>query len=99
MKTAANPASRRQFLQSVSLLAAASAVPLSAFSFPKNAKLKVALIGTGIRGITFWGRRLQEQYSEILEFVGLSDINKGGWPMPKSILAPNVPLLLILRLW
>jgi predicted dehydrogenase len=68
---------RRQFLSSVSMLAAGSMV-LPSWGFGlKNRKLKVVLVGTGVRGTSFWGRRLVEQYSELLEFVGLCDINPG----------------------
>ncbi|PCE65062.1 4,5-dihydroxyphthalate dehydrogenase [Sediminicola luteus] len=61
------------------MLAAGTAVqaaaPLS-FSF-MGRKLKVALVGTGVRGTSFWGKRLVEVYSDSLEFVGLCDINPG----------------------
>ncbi|MEL6654667.1 MAG: Gfo/Idh/MocA family oxidoreductase, partial [Bacteroidota bacterium] len=68
---------RRKFLTSVGMLAAGSmALPAWGFGL-KDRKLKVALVGTGVRGTSFWGKRLVEQYSEILEFVGLSDINEG----------------------
>ena len=57
--------SRRKFLVSISMLAASSAMPISAFSFGKpNKKLKIALVGTGIRGTTFWGKRLVDQASD-----------------------------------
>ena len=69
--------SRRKFISSISMLAATTAVPLSAFSFGKSKKLKIALVGTGVRGTSFWGKRLVDQYSDILEFVGLCDINPG----------------------
>lgn len=68
---------RRKFLHSISMLAAASTLPSQAFSFFADKKLKVALVGVGIRGVTFWGKRLQDQYNDILEFVGLCDINPG----------------------
>lgn len=70
-------ASRRKFLTSISMLAAASAMPINQFNFGTKEKLKIALVGTGIRGITFWGKRLVDEYSDILEFVGLCDINPG----------------------
>jgi len=69
--------SRRRFLASVGLLVANTTVGLGAFSFESKKKLKIALVGTGVRGISFWGKRLVEQYSDILEFVGLCDINPG----------------------
>jgi predicted dehydrogenase len=66
-------------LTSISLLAAGSLMPLSSLASLRRdgQKLKVAMVGTGIRGTGFWGRRLVEQYADILEFVGLSDINPG----------------------
>lgn len=85
---------RRKFIQSISLLAAASAVPFNAFSFSKNAKLKVALVGTGVRGTSFWGKRLVEQYSEILEFVGLCDHNPGRLAYGKEYIGANCPTYL-----
>jgi len=69
--------SRRKFLASISMLAASSVMPISAFNFGFSKKLKIALVGTGIRGTSFWGKRLIDEYSDILEFVGLSDINIG----------------------
>lgn len=81
--------SRRQFLTSISMLAAGSLFPASAFKF--NKKLRVALVGTGIRGIGFWGKRLVDNYSDILEFVGLSDINPGRLEMAKNYLGVTCP--------
>lgn len=83
--------SRRQFLHSVSLLAAGSFVPLSSFSFSSANKLKVALAGTGIRGTSFWGKRLVEQYSDILTFVGLFDHNPGRLEYAKQYMGVNCP--------
>ena len=83
--------SRRKFLSSISMLAASSALPVHAFDFGKTKKLKVALVGTGIRGITFWGKRLVDEYSEILEFVGLSDINPGRLEYGKNYIGASCP--------
>ena len=69
--------SRRKFLTAVSMLAAGAVLPGNAFGLGESKKLKVALIGVGIRGVDFWGKRLQEKYSDILEFVGLCDNNPG----------------------
>lgn len=41
------------------------------------AKTRVAMVGTGIRGVNMWGKNVQENYSDVVEFVGLSDINPG----------------------
>ena len=80
---------RRQFLKSVSMLSAYSAFPLSAFSFGKKDKLRVTLVGTGIRGSSFWGKRLVDEYTEILEFVGLCDINPGRLEYSKNYIGAN----------
>lgn len=69
--------SRRRFLASVSMLAAGAWVPSSALNFFPDRKLKVALVGTGIRGTGFWGRDLVDRYGDLLEFVGLCDHNPG----------------------
>ncbi|MET2985289.1 Gfo/Idh/MocA family oxidoreductase [Aureibaculum conchae] len=82
--------SRRKFLASISLLAVSSAVPLHAFKFGSK-KLKIVLIGTGIRGITFWGKRLVDEYSDILEFVGLCDINPSRLEYGRKYIGTNCP--------
>lgn len=84
--------SRRDFLRSVSFLAAGSAMPINAFSFGlQDTKLKVALIGTGIRGTSFWGKRLVDEYSAILEFVGLCDNNPGRLAYGKKYIVAKCP--------
>ena len=84
--------SRRKFLTSISLLAAGIAMPLSAFSFSSNKeKLKIVLVGTGIRGTSFWGKRLVDEFSDILEFVGLCDINPGRLKYAKSYMGVSCP--------
>ena len=83
--------SRRQFLTSISMLAAATAFPLSAFSFGATKKLRIVLVGTGLRGISFWGKRLVDEYSEILEFVGLCDNNPGRLEFGKKFIGTTCP--------
>ncbi|MEN8122262.1 MAG: Gfo/Idh/MocA family oxidoreductase, partial [Bacteroidota bacterium] len=83
--------SRRHFLKSVSMLAASTAMPLNVFSFNPNNKLKVALVGTGIRGTSFWGNRLYKNYSKILEFVGLCDINPGRLEYGRKYIGVSCP--------
>jgi predicted dehydrogenase len=73
------------------MLAASAALPSSAFAFGKDAKLKVALVGTGIRGIGFWGKRLVDNYSDLIEFVGLSDINQGRLALAKERMKVTCP--------
>ena len=84
--------SRRKFLSSVSMLAAVGAtLPSWGFGLG-NKKLKVALVGTGVRGVTFWGKRLVDNYADILEFVGLCDINPGRLEFAKKHMGVNPPV-------
>ncbi|MEN3323149.1 Gfo/Idh/MocA family oxidoreductase [Mariniflexile soesokkakense] len=83
--------SRRNFLTSVSMLAAYSAFPMSAFNFETSKKLRIVLVGTGVRGTSFWGKRLVDEYSDILEFVGLCDINPGRLEYAKKYIGVNCP--------
>ncbi|MEL1241792.1 Gfo/Idh/MocA family protein [Flavobacterium flavipallidum] len=85
---------RRKFLTSISMLAAYTAFPLSSFDFDTTKKLRIVLVGTGIRGIGFWGKRLVQEYSDILEFVGLCDINPGRLAYAKKHIGTNCPTFL-----
>ena len=39
------------------------------------AKRRYAIVGTGVRGIGMWGRPIVRDYGDLVEFVGLCDIN------------------------
>lgn len=85
--------SRRNFLSFLGTLAAGTAVTSPAFAMEAlgGKKLKVALIGTGVRGISFWGKRLVEQYPDLLEFVGLCDINPGRLEFGRQYIGVTCP--------
>ena len=84
--------SRRSFITMISTLAAGSSIPIPEYIKSKlTTKLKVALVGTGIRGSTFWGKRLVEQYGDMLEFVGLSDINSGRLEWVRQYMGVECP--------
>lgn len=87
-----NNVSRRSFLASVSMLAAGTMFTAPAWGFGlKDKKLRVTLVGTGVRGTSFWGKRLVDQYPDILEFVGLSDINPGRLEYAKEYMGVKCP--------
>lgn len=86
-----NKNSRRNFLTSISMLAAGSLLASPIKSFGLNRKLKINLVGTGIRGTSFWGKRLVEEYSDLLEFVGLCDINPGRLEYALKYMGVNCP--------
>ena len=70
---------RREFIRSSALVGAALATGQArAFAAWKNgAQKRIALVGTGVRGSTLWGKNLAENYGEQVRFVGLCDINPG----------------------
>ena len=35
------------------------------------------MVGTGVRGLGMWGKPVLEEFGEVVEFVGLCDINPG----------------------
>ena len=73
------------------MLAASTILPINAFNFGTSKKLKIVLVGTGVRGTSFWGKRLQDEYSDLLEFVGLCDINPGRLAYGKKYIGASCP--------
>ena len=98
-----NKISRRNFLAASGALAGGAlinpvetlqAAPESSmFSSTSNKaeKMRVALVGTGVRGVNMWGRDLVKRYSEQLIFVGLCDINPGRLQAGKEIIGVDCP--------
>ena len=54
-------------------------------------KTRVALVGTGIRGVNMWGKNVRENYSDVVEIVGLSDINPGRLAFAKRHIGASCP--------
>lgn len=59
------------------------------FTSSNGKKIKVAMVGTGNRGLTMWGRPVLQEFGDILEFVGLCDINPGRVKYAKGFLNVN----------
>jgi predicted dehydrogenase len=57
----------------------------------RPAPLRVALVGTGIRGTSMWGRNVVEGYSDVAEFVGISDINPGRLEYGRQYIGADCP--------
>jgi len=85
---------RRNFIRTSSSLGAGAAIANSPFGFALagTGKTRVALVGTGVRGVTFWGKFIQENHGDAVEFVGLCDINPGRLEFGKSYIGvPDCP--------
>jgi len=87
---------RRNFLKTTGAAVAGSIISAApSFAAPKvtkpSAKKRLALVGTGIRGITFWGKTVRERYGDIVEFVGLCDLNPGRVEYGKKFIGADCP--------
>ena len=73
---------RRNFLQQSGSLIAGSLIADSilaqgSVSSSPVAKKRIALVGTGSRGLGMWGRPVIKEFNDTVQFVGLCDINPG----------------------
>ncbi len=55
--------------------------PFESFAIPPGKKIRLALVGTGARGSSLWGREIIKTFGEVTEFVGLSISIPAGWNM------------------
>jgi len=62
-------------LSSIPGIALAKNESINETSLPK--KKRIALIGTGSRGTTMWGKDVIQEYADYVEYVGLCDKNPG----------------------
>ncbi|UCS94948.1 Gfo/Idh/MocA family oxidoreductase [Echinicola marina] len=96
MATKTTNQKRRDFISKAGMMAAGSffvhpiAEALTLREDP-NKKLRIALVGTGIRGTSMFGRSVMEEYSNEVEFVGLSDINEGRLAYGKQYIGADCP--------
>jgi predicted dehydrogenase len=89
-----SPMTRRDFIGSTGALGAGAVLASSPFGYAlaDTPKTRVALVGTGIRGTKFWGQFARENYADVIEFVGLCDINPGRLAFGKSFIGvPDCP--------
>ena len=56
-----------------------------------TAKTRIALVGTGIRGVTMWGNSVARDYGNHVEFVGLCDKNPGRLETGKQMIGVDCP--------
>jgi predicted dehydrogenase len=85
---------RRDFITTTAGVAAGASIltnPVGAAIAPA-AKKRLALVGVGDRGTSFWGKRIVDNYGDITEFVGLCDINPGRLELAKKNMGVNCPV-------
>jgi predicted dehydrogenase len=83
---------RRKFLQNTGLITAGTLInPFNAYG-QGQPKLRLALVGTGGRGVGMYGTSVKAAYSDILEFVGLCDINPGRVAYARELMKVDCPV-------
>lgn len=85
---------RRDFIGVGGAVSAGALLAGSPLGFAMNGegKKRLALVGTGIRGTKFWGKFVQDNYSDVAGFVGLCDINPGRLEFARSYIGvPDCP--------
>jgi len=87
-----NHLTRREFVKTAGSAATASLLSVNPSLAPASpARRRYAIVGTGDRGIGMWGRSLVQRYADLLEFVGLCDINSKRVAVAKEWLGVNCP--------
>jgi predicted dehydrogenase len=83
-------ATRRDFVKAAGTAAVgASLFPDAALAQP--AKRRYAIVGTGDRGSGMWGRDLVRKYPDLLEFVGLCDVNPKRAAAARTFIGASCP--------
>lgn len=80
---------RREFVTLTGAAALSAVLPRRLWG---QAKKRIAMVGTGVRGINMWGRDVVEGYSDEVEFVGLCDLNPGRLGYARDYLGVDCPL-------
>ncbi|MCX6132813.1 MAG: Gfo/Idh/MocA family oxidoreductase [Ignavibacteriales bacterium] len=90
-----NMLTRRKFVASTATAAAGAVIlnqmPSITLSQPFAPKRRLAMVGTGHRGTGMWGTSVLKDYGDLVEFVGLCDINPGRAETAKKMLNASCP--------
>ena len=93
MNTPQETFNRREFIQKSSLATAGMLASSTLFAnATPSAKRKVAMVGTGHRGTSMWGIPVVKEFGDVIEFVGLCDINPGRAETARKMLNVTCPL-------
>ena len=97
MSNKTNNMDRRKFLGAGTKLAAAATAlnvlaPVAQAKAAKGKKLKIALVGTGSRGSSTWGKDLVGPLGDYVEMIGLCDINLKRAKYAQQYIGINAPI-------
>ena len=87
-----NLINRRDFVKTAGgAVAATSLLGADPLLAQTSTKRRFAVIGTGERATGMWGSQLRERYSDVIEFVGLCDINPKRVEASKALMGVQCP--------
>jgi len=66
--------------------------PFSSLAAGSGKKIRLAQVGTGHRGTSFWGTNLVKNFADTVEFTGLYDINPGRAALAQTLYGGNIPV-------
>src|SRR5687767_3697612 len=91
MPTDTRLVTRREFVRTAgSAVAATSVLGLDGVQ-AQSARRRYAIVGTGDRAQGMWGRPLKTRYADVLDFVGLCDINPKRVEAAKQLIGVDCP--------
>ena len=76
---------RRTFVKYSAAAGAAMMLPTLESIARSGAKIRVVQAGTGHRGTGFWGKDLVKNFGDILDYLGVYDINPGRAEYAKNL--------------
>jgi predicted dehydrogenase len=84
---------RRSFVKTAGGAVAAASLLGDDHLFGQGAstRRRYAIVGTGDRATGMWGRPIRERYSDVIEFVGLCDINPKRVEASKTLMGVDCP--------
>jgi len=87
-----NLVNRRDFVKTTGgVVAATSLLGADAFAQTPPGRRRYAIIGTGERATGMWGSQIRERYSDVIQFVGLCDINPKRVENSKALMGVDCP--------
>jgi predicted dehydrogenase len=82
---------RREFVSTATGAALGALVASETVGLAAQAKRRYAIVGTGVRGIGMWGRPILRDYPDLIEMVGLCDINPLRVEVAKKQMGTSCP--------
>jgi predicted dehydrogenase len=86
-----NPVTRREFVKTAGSAVAAASLLGVAPAIAQPHRRRYAIVGTGDRATGMWGRPLVKEYADVVEFVGLCDINPKRAEMSRQMIGVSCP--------